>query len=217
MKGSASLGEAGLMGTTPPQGAQPSSEKVSDQIERWLDESDDHTVGALLDLFEEKSFALLFIILLGVSALPVPTGGATHVFDVLAVLVAAQLVVGWDEVWIPKRWRKLKLAGSKQRRFLNGLLKFLRFLERFSRPRLRILFDHRASDVIFGLTVILFTTGAFFAVPFSGLDTLPALGVVLVSVGVLLEDFVIVALGWLVGLAGIALEIALGRAVLSLF
>jgi hypothetical protein len=65
--------------------------------------------------------------------------------------------------------------------------------------------------------VILFTTGAFFAVPFSGLDTLPALGVVLISVGVLLEDFVIVALGWLVGLAGIALEIALGRAVLSLF
>jgi hypothetical protein len=205
------------MGTTPQQGAQPSSEKVSDQIERWLDESNDHTVGALVDLFEEKSFALLFIILLGVSALPLPTGGATHVFDVIAVVVAAQLVVGRDKVWIPARWRKLQLAGSKQKRFLNGLLKFLRFLERFSRPRLRILFDHRASDVVFGLTVIALTTGAFFAVPFSGLDTLPALGVVLVSVGVLLGDFAIVALGWFVGLAGIALEIALGRAVLSLF
>ena len=213
----APLGKAGLMGTTPPQGAQPSSEKVSDQIDRWLDESDDHTVGALLDLFEEKSFALLFIILLGVSALPLPTGGATHVFDVVAVIVAAQLVLGRDTVWIPERWRKLQLAGSKQRRFLNGLLKFVRFLERFSRPRLRILFDHRASDIVFGLTVVAFTTGAFFAVPFSGLDTLPALGVVLVSVGVLLADFAIVAVGWFVGLAGIALEIALGRAVLSLF
>ena len=204
------------MGTTPPQGAQPSSGKVSDQIERWLDESDDHTVGALLDLFEEKSFALLFIILLGVSALPLPTGGATHVFDVVAVIVAAQLVLGRDTVWIPKRWRKLQLAGSKQRRFLNGLLKFLRFLERFSRPRLRILFDHRASDVVFGLTVIAFTTGVFFAVPFSGLDTLPALGVVLVSVGVLLADFAIVVVGWFVGLPG-SRQIALGRAVLSLF
>src|SRR6478672_7239884 len=122
------------MGTTSPQGGQPSSENVSDQIERWLDESDDHTVGALLDLFEEKSFALLFIILLGVSALPLPTGGATHVFDVIAVLAAAQLVVGRDEIWIPERWRKLQLAGSKQQRFLNGLLKVLRFLERFSRP-----------------------------------------------------------------------------------
>ena len=53
--------------------------------------------------------------------------------------------------------------------------------------------------------------------PFSGLDTLPALGVVVVSVGVLLEDFAIVSLGLFVGVAGIALEIALGRAVLALF
>src|ERR1700694_5955087 len=127
--------EAHVMGTTPPQG-QPSSEKVSDQIERWLDESGDHTVGALLDLFEEKSFAILFIILLGVSALPLPTGGATHVFDVIAVLVAAQLVVGRDKISMPERWRKVPLAGPKQKRFLNGLLNLLRLLERFSRPRL---------------------------------------------------------------------------------
>src|SRR5690349_1307171 len=75
-----------VMGATPAQGQQPSSEKVSDEIERWLHESSDHTVGALLDLFGKKSFAVLFIILLGVSALPLPTGGATHVFDVIAVL-----------------------------------------------------------------------------------------------------------------------------------
>src|SRR3954451_22443797 len=109
-----------MMGTTPPQGPQPSSEKVSDQIERWLDASDDHTVGALLDLFEEKGFALLFIVLLGVSALPLPTGGATHVFDVIAVLVAAQLVAGRDHIWIPQRWRGLPLAGGKKQRFIDG-------------------------------------------------------------------------------------------------
>jgi hypothetical protein len=206
-----------MMGTTPPQGPEPSSEKVSDQIERWLDESGDHTVGALLDVFEEKSFAILFIILLGVSALPLPTGGATHVFDIIAILVAAQLVVGRDKISMPERWRNVPLAGSKQQRFLNGLLKLLRFLERFSRPRLRVLFEHRVSNIVFGLTVIVFTAGAFLAVPFSGLDTLPALGVVVVSVGVLLEDFAIVSLGLFIGVAGIALEIALGRAVLALF
>jgi hypothetical protein len=205
------------METTPPQEPRPSSEKVSDQIERWLDASDDHTVGALLDLFEEKGFALLFIILLGVSALPLPTGGATHVFDIIAVLVAAQLVAGKNKISMPKRWCKVPLAGSKQQRFLSALLKLLRFLERSSRPRLRVLFDHRASNIVFGLTAITFTAGAFVAVPFSGLDTLPALGVVLVSVGVLLEDFAIVSVGWFVGVAGIALEITLGRAVLALF
>ena len=193
-----------------------SSEKVSDQIEQWIGECSDHTVGTLLDLFEEKSFAILFIMLLAVSALPLPTGGATHVFDVIAVLVAAQLVAGRDTISLPERWRKVPLAGSKQQRFLNGLLRVLRFIERSSRPRLRFLFDHRASNIVFGLTVIAFTTGAFLAVPFSGLDTLPALGVVVVSSGVLLEDFAIVALGLFVGIAGIALEVALGRAVMAL-
>jgi len=54
--------------------------------------------------------------------------------------------------------------------------------------------------------------GAFFAPPFTGLDTLPALGVVLLSLGVLLEDFFIVVVGLVVGCAGVLLELVLGRA-----
>jgi hypothetical protein len=153
--------------------------------------------------------------LLGVSALPIPTGGATHVFDVIAVIVAAQLVVGRDEIWIPQRWRGLQLAGKRQQRFLDALMKAIRFLERFSRPRLAFLFDHRLSNSLFGLVVIVFTAGAFFAPPFSGLDTLPALGVVLISLGVLLEDALLVAIGLAIGTVGVILEIVLGKAAVN--
>lgn len=187
-------------------------DQISDQLESWLGGDGEHTLGGLIEVFEEKSFALLFILLLGVSALPLPTGGATHVFDIIAVLVAAQLVAGRDRIWIPRRWRGLPLGGPKQQRFTNGLVKFIRFLERFSRPRLTFLFDHRVSNSVFGLIVIALTAGAFLAPPFSGLDTLPALGVVLVSLGVLLEDFLIVAIGLLVGVGGIILEITVGKA-----
>jgi hypothetical protein len=54
--------------------------------------------------------------------------------------------------------------------------------------------------------------GAFLAPPFTGLGTLPALGVVLVSLGVLLEDFAVVALALIAGGAGVLLEIVLGKA-----
>jgi hypothetical protein len=54
--------------------------------------------------------------------------------------------------------------------------------------------------------------GAFLAPPFSGLDTLPALGVVLVSLGVVLEDIAVVGLGIIAGAGGVALEIVLARA-----
>jgi hypothetical protein len=187
-------------------------EKVSDELAGWLDGDGGTTVGDLIGLFEEKSFALLFVLLLGVSALPLPTGGATHVFDVIAVILAVQLIAGRDEIWLPERWRKKELAGNAQRKFLSGLLKFIRWLERFSRPRGRWLFEHRLTSIVFGLLVIGGTAGAFFAPPFSGLDTLPALGVVVLSLGVLLEDFVLVFIAVVIGVGGIFLEITLGSA-----
>jgi hypothetical protein len=190
-------------------------ELLSDQLERWLSATGEKTLGSLIELFQEKSFALLFVLLLGVPALPLPTGGATHVFEIIAVLLALQLIAGSHRIWLPQRWREIELAGGSQRRFLSGLMKLIRRLERLSRPRLRLLFDHRLSNIVFGLLVIGGSVAAFVAPPFTGLDTLPALGVVLLSLGVLLEDILVVIAGVLIGLAGIALEIVLGSAAIS--
>ena len=186
--------------------------KVSDQLEGWLKTEGEKTVGGLIDLFEEKSFALLFVILMGVPALPLPTGGVTHVFEVITVLGALQLIVGRTEIWLPERWKKLELAGPKREKFLNGLLRFIRRLERFSKPRFHWLFGNRLSNAIYGLLVTGGAVAAFVAPPFSGLDTLPALGVVILSLGVLLEDLVLAIVGITVGVVGVALEIFLGSA-----
>ena len=191
-----------------------SDQKLSDELEEWLAGEGDRTLGALVDAFGKKSFAIVFVLLLGVPALPLPTGGATHVFEVIAALLALELIVGRQQVWLPERWQRLKLGGSRQQRFIGALTRLIRRLERLSRPRLAFLFDHRLSNVVFGLIVLGGAAGAFFAPPFTGLDTLPSLGVVLVSLGVLLEDFLVVAAGLLLGVAGIALEIVLGAAAL---
>jgi hypothetical protein len=185
---------------------------ASDELERWLESDGDKTLGSIIELFQKKSFALLFILLLGVSALPLPTGGATHVFEIVAMLLAVQLIAGRDEIWLPERWRRLRLAGPRQQRFINRLMKTIRWLERFSRPRASYLFDHRLSNIVFGVLVLAGSLAAFLAPPFSGLDTLPSLGVVLLSIGVLLEDVAIVVLAVVVGVAGAMLELILGRA-----
>jgi hypothetical protein len=150
-----------------------------------------------------------------VPALPLPTGGATHVFEIIAVLLALQLIAGRDHIWLPRRWRDLELAGERQQRFIGALMRMIRRLERISRPRLSFLFDHRLSNIVFGLLVVGGSLGAFLAPPFTGLDTLPALGVVLLSLAVLLEDFAVVIVALVVGVAGVFLEIFLGSAVLK--
>jgi hypothetical protein len=190
-------------------------EKVSDQLERFLTGDGEKTLGSLIELFEEKAFALVFVLLMGVPALPLPTGGATHVVEIVTALLALELIAGRDEIWLPQRWRRLQLAGPGRQKFLNGLMKMIRRLERFSKPRFRFLFNHRATSVVFGLLVLAGTVGAFAAPPFTGLDTLPSLGVVLLSLSVLLEDFVIAVIGIVLGVGGVIVEVVLGKAAIS--
>jgi hypothetical protein len=198
-----------------PEGPSSRPGKVSDDLELWLGSEGEKTLGSLIEVFQEKSFAILFVVLLGVPALPLPTGGATHVFEVIAALLALELMAGRREIWLPQRWRKLELAGDRQQRFIAALMKMIRRLERYSKPRLRFLFDRRSSNIVFGLLVIGGSAGAFLAPPFTGLDTLPALGVVLLSLGVLLEDFLVVVAALIVGSAGVMLEIVLGSAAIG--
>jgi hypothetical protein len=42
---------------------------ISDQLQHWLGSDGEKTLGSLIDVFQEKSFAILFVLLLGVSAL----------------------------------------------------------------------------------------------------------------------------------------------------
>jgi hypothetical protein len=190
--------------------------KISNELEAWLNGDGEKSLGGLVELFEEKGFAILFVLLLAVPALPLPTGGATHVFEVVTMLLALELIAGRKQIWLPRRWRDLEMAGDRQQRFITVLTKMIRWLERVSKQRLRFLFNHRLSNIVFGLFVLGGSIGAFLAPPFTGLDTLPALGVVLLSLGVVLEDFLVVVAALVVGVTGVVLEVVLGSAAIHI-
>ena len=125
--------------------------------------------------------------MLSPSALPLPTGGLTHVFEVTAMLLALQLMIGRREVWLPARWQRLELGGDSREQFIAALLRRLRWLERFARPALALALRAAGERPIFGTL----TLAAFLAPPFSGLDTLPSLGVVALALSVLIEDLLL--------------------------
>jgi len=188
---------------------------LSDQLEAWFRGSGPRTVGGLIDMSGEKSFAVVFIVLMAAPALPLPTGGVTHVLEVVTMLVALQLIAGRKSIWLPESWKKLEVGGKSGQRFATKLVQQLRRLERVSRPRLRGLFRHRLSTTVFGILVLALSLTAFVAPPFSGLDTLPALGVVLLALGVLLEDALIALIGAAIGAIGAILVVFLGSLVVD--
>ena len=75
----------------------------SSSLEAWLKSDNPKTLENLSAVFEEKSFAVLFLVLTLPSALPIPTGGITNVFEIIIILFALQLIIGRRTVWIPKR------------------------------------------------------------------------------------------------------------------
>ena len=70
--------------------------------------------------------------------------------------------------------------------------------------------------VVFGVLVFALSLTAFLAPPFSGLDTLPALGVVVLALAVLLQDSALAFAGLVIGAVGVRLVVALGGFVLRL-
>jgi hypothetical protein len=190
----------------------PQGERLSDQLEGWLRSEQPRTIGSLIDVFEEKSFAVLFVLLLAVPALPLPTGGVTHVFEVIAMLLALELIVGRRKVWLPERWRAREIGMPTRERFATTLLPRIRWIERHSHAHLGFLLSHRIAGIVYGAVTLVLVLTAFLAPPFTGLDTIPSIGVVLISLGVLLEDPILGGIGFVVGGAGVLIVFLLGRA-----
>jgi hypothetical protein len=203
-------------GTASKQAGAPSDARVSARLEAWLEQDGPKTIGALTDLIHDKSFALVLMLLLFPSAIPVPTGGVTHVLELIAVLVTLQIIAGRRELWLPQRVREHELGKTITDKAVPVIVRRVRWFERWARPRLAGLLDKRIARTLLGVFLLLFVIGALVAPPFSALDTLPSLGVVIVCLGIIFSDALIVALGLLAGSTGIALVFVLGRAAWSL-
>jgi hypothetical protein len=191
--------------------------KFSTQLEKWLSNNKPKTLRGAGDVFGSKSFAVLFVVLMVTPALPIPTGGITHVFEILTVILAVGYMTGRETIWIPKRYETRDLGFLSGTKVLPRLLKIIKPVESFARPRNSQAINSRPGKFVLGALIILFTIAAFLSPPFSGLDTLPALGVVILSLGILFEDALLVLFGTALGALGIGLIVVIGGAILKSF
>jgi hypothetical protein len=191
-------------------------EPFSDQLTTWLQSEGTKTVGDLGEVFAEKSFAVTVLFLMFLPALPLPTGGITHVFEAITVVVAGQMVIGRRTLWLPERARRRELGSAMVDKAVPFISRRIRWFERFSRPRGVKIFRNRLSLSFVGLVIVAFAVAAALSPPFSGLDTLPSLGAVVVALAIILEDVVVLGIGAAIGLTGIALSITLGAAAVRL-
>ena len=193
------------------------STKFSDRMEAWLNQSSDKTLASLGVAFAEKSFAVVILLLMIIPSTPLPTGGITHILEIIAALLALELALGFKSIWLPTKWKDRQVGGIIKGKAITILVNRIRWFEKYSRSRLGYIVKNKIIVRLTGLVILIFTFSAFFAPPFSGLDTLPSLGVVLICLALILEDGALMIVGYLVGISGMMLMLFLSSTIIKLF
>lgn len=156
------------------------------------------TIAEILDALDARAFGLATLIFAIPSVIPMPPGVPT-VVGIALLIVSIQMVIGRQELWLPKILSK---QGFSRKALVSGFEKIkpqLEFIEKFARPRLLILTGKTATIAI-GAVILLMAIVLILPLPPGG-NFPPALACAVLGMGLVERDGIIVLLGFVVTVA----------------
>ncbi len=186
------------------------SKVFSSRLEAWLNNRSPNTIDRLNKVFAEKSIGIIVFLLMFLAATPLPTGGVSDAMAVVALVISFQLIIGRRTIWLPQRWSKRTIKSLSSKRVITHLLRSLRWLERFTRPRLSGVVHNRITLVVSGIFMFIYEFAVVLSPPFSGLDSLPGLGACLIALSLVFDDILLLFAGVVAGGIGIGITIGIG-------
>ena len=175
-------------------------QSLSEQIAAMIDTlpAGHLSLGELLKVLGDEGLLVLTIMLTLVFLIPVSIPGVSTVFGAAILLIGISRL-GSGHLWLPEKLKAKPLPVEKLRPGLKTGLKWVRRMERISRPhRLPVLVDGRLVQIFNNLGFIvaaLLLMAPFGFVPFS--NTLPGIALLLYAVGFIQRDGIPVLLGHL--------------------
>lgn len=160
------------------------------------------SVAAITQLFHERGFGFLLLLFALPAALPLPGLGVNFIVATPLLFLTMQQAAGRHAVWFPRRVKARTISRERFASFLRTAEPLLKTLEVFMAPRLgwvtRGLFSNLigACGVVMALSIL---------VPLPLTNTVPAMGIALMALGVLMRDGLAVIAGMLVGLLWVSL------------
>jgi hypothetical protein len=150
-------------------------------------------IGELLDGFGDRSFGAAMLLLALPNMVPLPPGAST-IFGLPLMLIAAQLALGQRTVWLPQAIRNRSIATSVFSRIVHTTRPYLRRAERLLAPRLLIMLSPLSTRLV---GVACFILAILIALPIPLANFLGGLSVAAFSLGLLRHDGVAVLAGWI--------------------
>lgn len=131
-------------------------------------------------------------------ALPMPAVGLNTPLGVVVMLLGLQMFIGRSTVWLPHWFTRIELRADWVQRSAHLGERFLPRLEYFVKPRINWL-KYRSGVSLLGLIVVLL--GFLMLLPIPGTNTLPAIVLLVLSMGLIESDGLLTLLAALVALA----------------
>ena len=158
-------------------------------------------------LLHERGFGLLMIIFALPLAVPLPVPpGITAVPAIPLMFFSFQMVMGMSTPWLPKWIGRKQMKRSTIAWMIEKASPYLRKVEMWMRPRFSFA-SSKIGEKIVGFFSLIFAISILVPLPFT--NFIPAIGIVLMSLGILSKDGIIIILGMLIGSIGIGITVSI--------
>lgn len=162
------------------------------------------TIQYIMDSLRDRAYGIVLLLFALPNCVPMPPG-LSSIVGIPLIFFGIQLALGEPRPWLPRFLAQKSINRDKLTSFVDKAVKTVfRQIEIICRPRLIWFAGPRAERAI-GALVALFGVSVTIPMPFT--NFLPALGVAIISLGLLEEDGAAVIAGILVGLFGLAVTL----------
>lgn len=179
----------------------PASEALHGMVRK--NSADKISLYEVKSALHERGFGLIMLIFSLPLCLPLPLPpGATALPSIPLLLFSLQMVVGRDSPWVPMWLGKKTIKRQTLAMIIEKGAPYLQKVERFLRPRFSFT-SSLGGERLVGLFCLIFS--ASIAVPLPLTNFIPAIGIAIMSLGLLSKDGITIIAGMFVGSCGVTL------------
>lgn len=190
--------------------------KVSEILTHFIDAhpESDITVRSMVHAFGERAFGFLTLVFALICIIPLPIPGIHMILSIPLFYLSLQQMIGRREVWFPNRILDYKIPRKAFEDMSHKAIPWIIKIEKISKPRLTFL-TTRWWFCFFG--AIIFYITAFLSIPLPLTNLVPAIGIVIMAIGLLNRDGVMLLIGAVIGVLWSWLWFVIGVGGLILF
>ncbi|MCI5060736.1 MAG: exopolysaccharide biosynthesis protein [Alphaproteobacteria bacterium] len=178
------------------------SDLLKDLAEHVKNTGDMLTLKDLIEAFHERGFGFFLFLFALPAALPLPGLGINAIIALPLLLLTAQQAIGRHSIWVPHKLAQKSLKSETINNFITSATPWVKRIEFFIGPRLGFVTQGIFSRLIGFLG---FVMALAVSIPLPLTNTVPAFGIALMAIGVLMRDGLAVISGAIIGIFWIGL------------